>query len=143
MVVLHAAIAIAAAIALILVVRVDPVLALVVGSVHLGAGSWAGLREDHHDDRCGLRRHHGRSGPAHRIRLLLASLLRELGALRQVVEKLLRALGAHKLPYALAGALSTVFPVIYVDVQLVLAAPLARSAASHLGRNGLAMRAAR
>src|SRR3712207_8354898 len=30
-------------------------------------------------------------------------------------------------------------PAIYVDVQLVLASPLARSAAPRMGRNGLAM----
>src|SRR5699024_6643375 len=34
---------------------------------------------------------------------------------------------------------TTLFPSIYVDVQLVLAAPLSRSAAPELGRNGLGM----
>jgi GntP family gluconate:H+ symporter len=37
----------------------------------------------------------------------------------------------------MAGAMSTIFPSIYVDVQVVLAAPVARSAAPHLGPNGL------
>jgi H+/gluconate symporter-like permease len=62
-----------------------------------------------------------------------------MGGLQKLVEGLLRVLGPGKLPYALAVALSTVFPSIYVDVQLVLAAPLARSAAPRMGRNGLAL----
>ena len=41
----------------------------------------------------------------------------------------------------MATALTTVVPAIYVDVQLVLASPLARSAAPRLGRNGLGLMA--
>ncbi|MHA6800167.1 GntP family permease [Bounagaea algeriensis] len=139
MVVLHAAIAIAAVIALILVVRVDPVIALVVGSVYLGLAAGLGFEKTITTIAEGFGDIMAEVGLLIGFGVLLGSLLHELGALRQVVEKLLRALGAHKLPYALAVALSTVFPAIYVDVQLVLAAPLARSAAPHLGRNGLAM----
>ena len=71
--------------------------------------------------------------------VLLGSLLFAMGALQRLVELLLRLLGARRLPYALAAALTTIFPSIYVDVQLVLAAPLARSAAPQLGPNGLGM----
>ena len=38
-------------------------------------------------------------------------------------------LGPRRLPYAFSAALGQLFPAIYVDVQLVLASPLARSAA--------------
>src|SRR3712207_7836905 len=40
---------------------------------------------------------------------------------------------------AFSAALTTIFPAIYVDVQLVLASPLARSAAPRMGHNGLGM----
>jgi GntP family gluconate:H+ symporter len=60
--------------------------------------------------------------------VLLGSLLLAMGALQKLVGVLLRLLGPERLPYAFSAALSTVFPAIYVDVQLVLAAPLARSA---------------
>jgi H+/gluconate symporter-like permease len=43
------------------------------------------------------------------------------------------------LPYAFSAALSSIFPAIYVDVQLVLSSPIARSAAPRIGRNGLAL----
>src|SRR3712207_9398630 len=60
-------------------------------------------------------------------------------ALPILVELLLRILGPQRLPYAFSAALSSIFPAIYVDVQLVLASPLAQSAAPRMGRNGLAM----
>ncbi len=139
MIVLHAAISIVAIVALILVMRVEPVIALVVGSLYLGLAAGLGFEKTITTIAQGFGDIMAEVGLLIGFGVLLGSLLHELGALRKVVERLLGALGAHKLPYALAVALSTVFPSIYVDVQLVLAAPLARSAAPHLGRNGLAM----
>jgi gluconate:H+ symporter, GntP family len=71
--------------------------------------------------------------------VLMGTLLTAMGALQKLVELLVRILGPRRLPYAFSAALSTIFPSIYVDVQLVLASPLARSAAPRLARNGLAM----
>ena len=62
-----------------------------------------------------------------------------MGALQKLVRVLLRLLGPQRLPYAFSAALSTIFPAIYMDVQLVLAAPLARSAALRMRGDGLAM----
>lgn len=139
MIVLHAAIAIVAVIVLILVARVEPVIALVVGSIYLGLTAGLGFEKTVTTIAKGFGDIMAEVGLLIGFGVLLGSLLQALGALRKVVEKLLSGLGARKLPYALAVTLSTVFPSIYVDVQLVLAAPLARSAAPHLGRNGLAM----
>jgi H+/gluconate symporter-like permease len=71
----------------------------------------------------------------------MGSLLTAMGALQKLVELLVRILGPRRLPYAFSAALSSIFPAIYVDVQLVLASPLARSAAPRIGRNGLALMA--
>jgi H+/gluconate symporter-like permease len=71
--------------------------------------------------------------------VLMGSLLTAMGALQKLVELLLRILGPRRLPYAFSAALSSIFPAIYVDVQLVLSSPIARSAAPRIGRNGLAM----
>jgi H+/gluconate symporter-like permease len=73
--------------------------------------------------------------------VLMGSLLTAMGALQKLVELLVRILGPRRLPYAFSAALSSIFPAIYVDVQLVLASPLARSAAPRIGRNGLALMA--
>jgi H+/gluconate symporter-like permease len=69
----------------------------------------------------------------------MGTLLTAMGALQKLVELLLRILGPRRLPYAFSAALTTIFPAIYVDVQLVLASPLARSAAPRMGNNGLGM----
>lgn len=70
--------------------------------------------------------------------VLIGALLHSLGTFRKLVGVLLHLMGAKRLPYALTGALSTVFPSIYVDVQVVLAAPIARSSAPFIGPRGLA-----
>ncbi len=49
--------------------------------------------------------------------------------------------GATRLPYALSILHSTILPSIYVDVQVVLASPVARSAAPYISRNGLPLMA--
>jgi len=71
--------------------------------------------------------------------VLLGSLLLAMGALQKLVAMLLRIFGPQRLHYALSAALSSIFPAIYVDVQLVLAAPLARSAAPRVSRDGITM----
>lgn len=45
------------------------------------------------------------------------------------------------MPYSMALLLSMIMPSIYVDVQVVLAAPVARSAAPALGKRGLPLMA--
>jgi gluconate:H+ symporter, GntP family len=49
--------------------------------------------------------------------------------------------GTTRLPYALSLLHSTILPSIYVDVQVVLASPVARSAAPYVGRNGIPLMA--
>src|SRR5699024_11466097 len=54
---------------------------------------------------------------------------------------LVNTVGAERLPYSMAALLSLVMPSIYVDVQVVLAAPVARSAAPSIGKHGLPLMA--
>jgi GntP family gluconate:H+ symporter len=139
MVVLHTAIAIIAVVLLILGPRVDPVIALVVGSIYLGLAGGLGFDGTIKAIAEGFGDIMAEVGLLIGFGVLLGSLLFSVGALQKLVEMLLRVLGPRKLPYALGVALSAIFPSIYVDVQLVLAAPLARSAAPKMGRHGLAM----
>ena len=62
--------------------------------------------------------------------VLIGALLHSTGAFRRLVEVLVRGVGAQRLPYAMTSLLAVVMPSIYVDVQVVLAAPVARSASS-------------
>jgi len=137
----HTAIAIIAIILLIIVVRVDPVISLVLGSIYLGLAAGLGFEDTIGTIAEGFGAIMTEVGLLIGFGVLLGSLLFAMGALQRLVELLLRLFGPRRFPYALSAALTTIFPSIYVDVQLVLAAPLARSAAPQLGRNGLGMMA--
>ncbi|MFI6028116.1 GntP family permease [Amycolatopsis magusensis] len=136
---LHTAIAIAVVVLLILVTRVDPVIALVVGSLYLGLTGGLGFDGTIKAIAGGFGDIMAEVGLLIGFGVLLGSLLHSMGALRKLVELLIRGLGPRRIPHVLGVVLSTIFPSIYVDVQLVLAAPLARAAAPRMGRDGLAM----
>jgi len=137
MTILHACIAIAAVVLLIIWLKVEPVIALVVGSLYLGLATGVGPVPTVEAIATGFGDIMAEVGLLIGFGVLIGSLLFALGALQRLVQLLLRVLGPGRLPYAISAALTTLFPSIYVDVQLVLASPLARSAAPALGVNGL------
>ena len=136
---LHTAIAIIGIIALIIVLKVDPVISLVLGSIYLGLAAGLGFEDTISTIATGFGDIMAEVGLLIGFGVLMGSLMFAMGALQRLVELLLRILGARRLPYAMSAVMTTLFPSIYVDVQLVLASPLARSAAPELGRNGLGM----
>lgn len=139
MIVLHATIAILAVVLLIIRLKVDPVIALVVGSIYLGLAGGLGYEGTITAIIDGFGGIMAEVGLLIGFGVLIGSLLFSMQALQRLVALLLRLLGPGKLPYTMAVVLTTIFPSIYVDVQLVLASPLARSAAPKLGRNGLGL----
>jgi gluconate:H+ symporter, GntP family len=139
LIVLHTAIAILAIVLLIVVAKVDPVISLVIGTLYLGVAAGLGFADTIGTFVQGFGDIMAEVGLLIGFGVLMGTLLTAMGALQKLVELLVRILGPRRLPYAFSAALSTIFPSIYVDVQLVLASPLARSAAPRLARNGLAM----
>jgi gluconate:H+ symporter, GntP family len=139
LIVLHTAIAILAVVLLIVVVKVDPVISLVIGTLYLGVAAGLGFEGTIGTLVQGFADIMAEVGLLIGFGVLMGMLFTAMGALQKLVALLLRILGPRRLPYAFSAALSTIFPSIYVDVQLVLASPLARSAAPRLGRNGLGM----
>ena len=139
MIVLHATIAILAVVLLIIVLGVDPVISLVIGSLYLGLAGGLGFEGTLTAIIEGFGAIMAEVGLLIGFGVLMGSLLFAMQALQRLVRLLLRALGARRLPYAMAAVMTSLFPSIYVDVQLVLAAPLARSAAPQLGRHGLGL----
>ncbi len=126
--VLHAAIAIALAILLIIRFKVDPVISLVLSSLYLGLAAGVGLEGTVAGITGGFGEIMAEVGLLIGFGVLIGSLLSATGTFRTLVEIIARRVGG-KLPYAMAGVLSTIFPSIYVDVQVVLASPMARQAA--------------
>ena len=139
MIVLHAAIAILAVVLLIIVLGIDPVISLVVGCLYLGLAGGLGFEGTMTAIVDGFGGIMAEVGLLIGFGVLMGSLLFAMQALQRLVRLLLKALGPRRLPYAMAAVMTSLVPSIYVDVQLVLASPLARSAAPQLGRNGLGM----
>jgi GntP family gluconate:H+ symporter len=139
LVVLHTAVAILAVVVLIVAAKVDPVISLVIGTLYLGIAAGLGFGDTVGTLVRGFGDIMAEVGLLIGFGVLMGSLLTAMGALQKLVELLLRILGPRRLPYAFSAALSSIFPAIYVDVQLVLSSPIARSAAPRIGRNGLAM----
>lgn len=137
MVVLHTAIAIVLVIGLIIRLRVNPVISLVLGSLYLGLASGVGFTDTLEAITLGFGEIMTRVGLLIGFGVVIGALLHATGAFKRMVSALVSAVGPGRLPYAMAGAMSTIFPSIYVDVQVVLASPVARSAARHLGPTGL------
>ncbi|MFC7208236.1 GntP family permease [Comamonas endophytica] len=137
MVVLHTTLAIALVIGLIIWLRVEPVISLMLGSLYLGLASGVGFTDTLTAITGGFGEIMGKVGLLIGFGVVIGSLLHATGAFSRMVQALVSAVGAGRLPYAMAGAMSTIFPSIYVDVQVVLGAPVARSAAPLLGRTGL------
>jgi GntP family gluconate:H+ symporter len=136
--VVHTVIAIGLVVGLIIWVKVDPVISLVIASLYLGLAAGVGFADTITAITDGFGSIMAEVGLLIGFGVLIGALLHSLGTFRKLVGGLLRVLGANRLPYALTAALSTVFPSIYVDVQVVLAAPIARSSAPHIGPRGLA-----
>ena len=141
MVAVHTAIAIVLAIGLIIRLKVDPVISLILASLYLGLASGVGFAGTIEAITVGFGEIMTAVGLLIGFGVLIGALLHSTGAFHRLVDGLVRAVGATRLPYTLSTLLSTVLPSIYVDVQVVLAAPVARSASPYIGRNGLPLMA--
>ncbi|WP_203136691.1 GntP family permease [Microbacterium sp. JZ31] len=68
--------------------------------------------------------------------VLIGAMLNEMGAITRLVESLMRTFGRRGIPYALGLSLGTYLQTIFIDVMIVIAAPLARRIAPRLGKTG-------
>ena len=112
-------------------------ISLIIGSLYLGIATGVGLTATLTAIATGFGEIMGEVGLLIGFGVLIGAMLHAMGAFRKMVTMLVDGVGAHRLPYALTAAMSTIFPSIYVDVQVVLASPVARSTAPFIGRTGL------
>ena len=139
--VLHTGIAIVLVIVLIIKLKVDPVISLVIGSLYLGLAAGVGFAGTIEAITLGFGEIMAEVGLLIGFGVLIGALLHGTGAFRKLVTVLVRRVGGKRLPYALTLLLSTLMPSIYVDVQVVLASPVARSSAPFIGSRGLPLMA--
>lgn len=137
MVAIHTSVAIVLVIALIIKGRIDPVISLILGSLYLGLAAGVGFAGTIEAITTGFGGIMAEVGLLIGFGVLIGSLLHSTGAFRRLVGLLVQRVGSGRLPYALTSMLAIVMPSIYVDVQVVLAAPVARSASPFIGRIGL------
>lgn len=141
MIALHTLVAILAIVLLIIKAKVDPIIALIVGCLYLGLAGGIGFEATVKAITEGFGEIMAKIGLLIGFGVLIGSLLHATGTFDRLVALLLRVVGPGRMPYALTAALATIFPSIYVDVQVVLGAPVARQTAPHLGKNGLGLMA--
>ncbi len=141
MVALHVAIAILLAVGLIIALKVDPVISLLLASLYLGLASGVGFTGTIEAIAAGFGEIMAEVGLLIGFGVLIGAFLHSAGAFHRLLDVFVRVIGATRLPYALSLLHSTILPSIYVDVQVVLASPVARSAAPYIERNGLPMMA--
>ncbi|GAB3300984.1 GntP family permease [Epidermidibacterium keratini] len=130
---LHTAIAIIAAIVLIIRFKVDPVISLIIACIYLGLASGVGAAGTVEQITVGFGDIMLEVGLLIGFGVLIGALLHSMGTFSDLVRVIARKMG-RKLPYAMAATLTAIFPSIYVDVQVVLAAPMAKESAPAVDR---------
>jgi H+/gluconate symporter-like permease len=135
---INTAAAIIAIVVLIVRFRVNPVISLVVGSLYLGLATKLGLGKTVETITKGFGDIMAEVGLLIAFGVLMGSILQELGAIERLVRHLLQLFGPKRLPYTLALTIATLLQSIYLDVLLVISAPLAKSAAKRIGPLGTA-----
>ena len=137
-VLINTAVAVLAAVVLIVRFRVNPVIALVIGSVYLGLAVGLGVEKTVETITSGFGEIMVEVGLLIAFGVLMGSILNQSGAIRRLVEHLLSTFGPKRLPYTMGLAIGTVLQSIFLDVLLVISAPLARKLAPKIGKLGTA-----
>ena len=137
-VLINTAVAVLAAVLLIVRFRVNPVIALVVSSVYLGLAVGLGVEKTVETITAGFGDIMVDVGLLIAFGVLMGSILNQSGAIRRLVEHLLNTFGPKRLPYTMGLAIGTLLQSIFLDVLLVISAPLARKLAPKIGKLGTA-----
>jgi H+/gluconate symporter-like permease len=140
----HAAIIINTAVAIIAVVvmivrfKFNPVVSLVVGSAYLGLASGIGVEKTIDAIMKGFGDIMAEVGLLIAFGVLMGAILQQTGAIQRLVQTLIKLFGPKRMPYAMSLTIATLLQSIYLDVLLVISAPLGRNLAKKIGKNGTA-----
>lgn len=135
---INTAVAVLATVLLIVRFKVNPVISLVLGSLYLGLSTGLGITKTIETITQGFGDIMVEVGLLIAFGVLMGSILNQTGAIRRLVEHLLRVFGPKYLPYTMALAIGTALQSIFLDVLLVISAPLARRMAPKVGKLGTA-----
>lgn len=141
-IVINTAVAIIGVVVMIVRFKFNPVVSLVVGSAYLGLAVGLGVQETIDAIMTGFGDIMAEVGLLIAFGVLMGAILQQTGAIQRLVQTLLKVFGAKRMPYAMSLTIATALQSIFLDVLLVISAPLARNLAKKIGRNGTARMAA-
>ena len=141
-VIVNTAVAIIAVVVMIVRFKLNPVVSLVVGSAYLGLAVGLGVEKTIEAITTGFGDIMAEVGLLIAFGVLMGAILQQTGAIQRLVQTLLKVFGPKRMPYAMSLTIATLLQSIFLDVLLVISAPLARSLAKKIGKNGTARMAA-
>ncbi|QII07289.1 gluconate permease [Rhodococcoides fascians A25f] len=137
-IVINTAIAVLAVVVLIMRLKFNPVISLVVGAAYLGLVTGAGVRTTVDTITAGFGEIMAEVGLLVAFGVLTGAILHEMGAIGRLVDALLKVFGPKRVPMAFSLTLATALQSIFLDVLVVISAPLARSIGTRIGKAGTA-----
>jgi len=137
-IVLNTAVAIIAVVVMIVRFKFNPVVSLVVGSAYLGLAVGLGVEKTIDAIMKGFGDIMAEVGLLIAFGVLMGAILQQTGAIQRLVQTLLKLFGPRRMPYAMSLTIATLLQSIFLDVLLVISAPLGRSLAKKIGKNGTA-----
>jgi H+/gluconate symporter-like permease len=137
-IIINTAVAVLAAVLLIVRFRLNPAISLVIGAAYLGLSTGLGGEGTVKAITTGFGDIMAEVGLLIAFGVLTGALLQEAGAIERLVNTLLRTFGPKRMPYALSLTIATALQSIFLDVLLVISAPLARNLAPRIGPMGTA-----
>jgi H+/gluconate symporter-like permease len=135
---INTAVAVVAIVVLIVRFKLNPLIALVLGSCYLGLAAGVGVQKTVETVGTGFGDILAEIGLLIAFGVLIGAILRDLRAIERLVDKLFHVFGPKRIPHAMALTITTFLQSIYLDVLLVISAPLARAIAPKLGKYGTA-----
>jgi H+/gluconate symporter-like permease len=137
-VIANTAVAIIAVVVMIVRFKFNPVVSLVVGSAYLGLAVGLGVDKTIDSIMTGFGDIMAEVGLLIAFGVLMGAILQQTGAIQRLVQTLLKLFGPKRMPYAMSLTIATLLQSIFLDVLLVISAPLGRSLAKKIGKNGTA-----
>ena len=137
-VIANTAVAIIAVVVMIVRFKFNPVVSLVVGSAYLGLAVGLGVDKTIDSIMTGFGDIMAEVGLLIAFGVLMGAILQQTGAIQRLVQTLLKVFGPKRMPYAMSLTIATLLQSIFLDVLLVISAPLGRSLAKTIGKNGTA-----
>src|SRR6478752_5196340 len=137
-IVINTAVAIIAVVVMIVRFKFNPVVSLVVGSAYLGLATGLGVEKTIDAIMKGFGDIMAEVGLLIAFGVLMGAILQQTGAIQRLVQTLMKLFGPKRMPYAMSLTIATLLQSIFLDVLLVISAPLGRSLAKKIGKNGTA-----